>query len=313
MARLRSCTSLCQSGYLHLSGRRNSGRSSSKLVAGQQGCQKPRVRGNPAHGAAVSYLATESWELARVRPDCFAPECRIHAGMSQSMPRTNYMAWKKEKRGGIRGPPRRGATSSWGQPHPPHPAGLVAAREEIRAGALPAAADPNLSQGCHSIRALVPVEAPSGDRARLATRIGSLVGSGRLRLTAQENGDGSARASADRAGVSCRARGFGLERWWRWEELNLRHGAYETPALPLSYTAVRSKIRNLAKGFYRTGSDCARDCAQGSHRASALPWPGCSVPAGRRGGTHPASKSRPTARPKRWPRPKPRTKARRVT
>src|SRR5207253_8330681 len=25
--------------------------------------------------------------------------------------------------------------------------------------------------------------------------------------------------------------------WWRWEELNLRHGAYETPALPLSYTA----------------------------------------------------------------------------
>ena len=26
--------------------------------------------------------------------------------------------------------------------------------------------------------------------------------------------------------------------WWRWEELNLRHGAYETPALPLSYTAV---------------------------------------------------------------------------
>ena len=27
------------------------------------------------------------------------------------------------------------------------------------------------------------------------------------------------------------------EKWWRWEELNLRHGAYETPALPLSYTA----------------------------------------------------------------------------
>src|SRR5439155_26323304 len=25
--------------------------------------------------------------------------------------------------------------------------------------------------------------------------------------------------------------------WWRWEELNLRHGAYETCALPLSYTA----------------------------------------------------------------------------
>jgi hypothetical protein len=33
-----------------------------------------------------------------------------------------------------------------------------------------------------------------------------------------------------------------LEEWWRWEELNLRHGAYETPALPLSYTA---KSRNV--------------------------------------------------------------------
>src|SRR5206468_11000117 len=28
------------------------------------------------------------------------------------------------------------------------------------------------------------------------------------------------------------------EQWWRWDELNLRHAAYETPALPLSYTAV---------------------------------------------------------------------------
>src|SRR5438874_12367872 len=25
--------------------------------------------------------------------------------------------------------------------------------------------------------------------------------------------------------------------WWRWEEWSVRHGAYETPALPLSYTA----------------------------------------------------------------------------
>src|SRR4029077_2821889 len=34
------------------------------------------------------------------------------------------------------------------------------------------------------------------------------------------------------------SRGDGrLRQWWRWEELNLRHGAYETPALPLSYTA----------------------------------------------------------------------------
>ena len=31
--------------------------------------------------------------------------------------------------------------------------------------------------------------------------------------------------------------------WWRWEDLNLRLRAYETPALPLSYTA--------AKGVYR--------------------------------------------------------------
>jgi hypothetical protein len=122
------------------------------------------------------------------------------------------------------------------------------------------------------------------------------------------------RSTSFRLGTPCRARGFGLERWWRWEELNLRHGAYETPALPLSYTAVRSKIRNLAKGFYRTGSDCTRDCAQGSHRGfgPSLARP-ASVPAGRRCGTHPASKSRPTATPKRSPRPKPRTKARRVT
>ena len=35
-------------------------------------------------------------------------------------------------------------------------------------------------------------------------------------------------------------------RWWRWEELNLRHGAYETPALPLSYTADPGKIETGA-------------------------------------------------------------------
>ena len=39
------------------------------------------------------------------------------------------------------------------------------------------------------------------------------------------------------------------EAWWRWEELNLRHGAYETPALPLSYTAVPSLIKDLATGY----------------------------------------------------------------
>ena len=51
------------------------------------------------------------------------------------------------------------------------------------------------------------------------------------------------------------------KKWWRWEELNLRHGAYETPALPLSYTATSRKIDELANGFYRSGCDCARDCA----------------------------------------------------
>src|SRR5262249_34486735 len=38
--------------------------------------------------------------------------------------------------------------------------------------------------------------------------------------------------------------------WWRWEELNLRHGAYETPALPLSYTAEPKEVNRLAHGFY---------------------------------------------------------------
>ena len=42
-------------------------------------------------------------------------------------------------------------------------------------------------------------------------------------------------------------------RWWRWEELNLRHGAYETPALPLSYTADRYNNGGLAKRVYLTG------------------------------------------------------------
>jgi hypothetical protein len=39
------------------------------------------------------------------------------------------------------------------------------------------------------------------------------------------------------------------EGWWRWEELNLRHGAYETPALPLSYTADPKKTRQLQNGI----------------------------------------------------------------
>src|SRR5215470_4655548 len=45
------------------------------------------------------------------------------------------------------------------------------------------------------------------------------------------------------AGPGCRR--IGSLRWWRWEELNLRHGAYETPALPLSYTADSEERRGV--------------------------------------------------------------------
>src|SRR6267142_6800070 len=54
-----------------------------------------------------------------------------------------------------------------------------------------------------------------------------------------------------------RLRLLGIGEWWRWEELNLRHGAYETPALPLSYTADLATPPSLEvpydrrKGFYR--------------------------------------------------------------
>ena len=41
----------------------------------------------------------------------------------------------------------------------------------------------------------------------------------------------------------------GREEWWRWEELNLRHGAYETPALPLSYTAEPNCGAELQAGI----------------------------------------------------------------
>src|SRR5439155_44911 len=46
-----------------------------------------------------------------------------------------------------------------------------------------------------------------------------------------------ARRAAQALRVVDASRGGGQRVWWRWEELNLRHGAYETPALPLSYTA----------------------------------------------------------------------------
>ena len=39
--------------------------------------------------------------------------------------------------------------------------------------------------------------------------------------------------------------------WWRWVDLNHRHRAYETPALPLSYTAQPSTIAAVCGCVYR--------------------------------------------------------------
>src|SRR2546425_8192299 len=52
-------------------------------------------------------------------------------------------------------------------------------------------------------------------------------------------GSGSTKRNGRRscAGIVCRGRVMRPLSWWRWEGLDLRHGAYETPALPLSYTA----------------------------------------------------------------------------
>jgi hypothetical protein len=47
------------------------------------------------------------------------------------------------------------------------------------------------------------------------------------------------------------------ESWWRWEELNLRHGAYETPALPLSYTAVSRRAELRLRGILAQFGDSA--------------------------------------------------------
>src|SRR2546426_7993817 len=46
--------------------------------------------------------------------------------------------------------------------------------------------------------------------------------------------------------------------WWRWEELNLRHGAYETPALPLSYTAGSACPETYRMDF-TSGRACPSD------------------------------------------------------
>src|SRR5437660_10470861 len=60
--------------------------------------------------------------------------------------------------------------------------------------------------------------------------------------------------------------------WWRWEELNLRHGAYETPALPLSYTADPRKFDQLQDEILpRTPPSCPKTCP---NRAARRP-PAC--------------------------------------
>ncbi len=65
--------------------------------------------------------------------------------------------------------------------------------------------------------------------------------------------------------------------WWRWEELNLRHGAYETPALPLSYTAGSGNTDTVANGFYPRPDDCA--CGYPPEGAPRTPqtYPGPSI------------------------------------
>jgi PLD-like domain len=60
-----------------------------------------------------------------------------------------------------------------------------------------------------------------------------------------------------RSATSSKAAGWS---WWRWEELNLRHGAYETPALPLSYTADPRKSEELQNGSLpRTFRSCPKN------------------------------------------------------
>ena len=83
------------------------------------------------------------------------------------------------------------------------------------------------------------------------------------------------RSSAHRGGRSSGGTGsrrIGLLSWWRWEELNLRHGAYETPALPLSYTAKCREIRGLRTGILsHRGRVCPKICPRRSPHAGRPP------------------------------------------
>ena len=62
-------------------------------------------------------------------------------------------------------------------------------------------------------------------------------------------------------------------RWWRWEELNLRHGAYETPALPLSYTAeldLTGRSFAILRPGQLNGSDSRYSSQAGQRLGGAL-------------------------------------------
>src|SRR5215469_11903799 len=73
----------------------------------------------------------------------------------------------------------------------------------------------------------------------------------------------------------------GRGKWWRREDSNLRHGAYETPALP---PELRRRAGGPSRKVTRLGSgsqanrgsflrDCARNCARETPRdVLKVPW-----------------------------------------
>src|SRR5213593_2598323 len=71
-----------------------------------------------------------------------------------------------------------------------------------------------------------------------------------------------------------------LSGWWRWEELNLRHGAYETPALPLSYTADPRKVDQLQDEILpQTPRSCPKTCPNRACNEIGF-YPSCVVHGG---------------------------------
>jgi hypothetical protein len=75
-------------------------------------------------------------------------------------------------------------------------------------------------------------------------------GANRLAQPLSDRGPDAITDSLDDALTDGFTEGRPGSRWWRWEELNLRHGAYETPALPLSYTAVAGECARVAEGDF---------------------------------------------------------------